>query len=122
MVDDVATVEMERRGPPLRRDPATGEGGANVNWVSPAKEGGYRMRTWERGVEGETLACGTGSVACALVLAALGMAKPPVRLWTRSGLPLDVAWKPSGQLATSLTLSGEGRLVFRGIVGEPARQ
>jgi diaminopimelate epimerase len=80
------------------------------------------MRTWERGVEGETLACGTGAVACALVVGTLGLATSPVRLWTRSGLPLDVAWKASGTKAQSLTLSGEGRLVFRGIVGEPARQ
>ncbi|MFI5206744.1 MAG: diaminopimelate epimerase [Gemmatimonadales bacterium] len=122
MVDDVDKVEVERRGPPLRRDPATGEGGANVNWVSPARDGGFRMRTWERGVEGETLACGTGAVACALVVGALGLAKSPVRLWTRSGLPLDVAWTVSGKQASSVTLSGEGRLVFRGIVGEPARQ
>ncbi|MFI5279122.1 MAG: diaminopimelate epimerase [Gemmatimonadales bacterium] len=122
MVDDVATVELERRGPPLRRDPATGADGANVNWVSPAPGGGFRMRTWERGVEGETLACGTGAVACALVVGTLGLGKSPVRLWTRSTLPLDVAWTASGRKAQSVTLSGEGRLVFRGIVGEPARQ
>jgi diaminopimelate epimerase len=122
MVDDVSKVDLERRGPLLRRDPATGEGGANVNWISPAKNGGFRMRTWERGVEAETLACGTGAVACALVVGALGLAKSPVRLWTRSGLPLDVAWTASGKQARSVTLSGEGRLVFRGIVGEPAGQ
>lgn len=118
LVDDVTTVDLERRGPPLRHDPATGPGGANVNWVSPAGDGTFRMRTYERGVEGETLACGTGAVACAIVLAKLGLAKPPVRIWTRSGLPLDIGFTATPNTIKSITLAGEGRLVFRGIVGE----
>ncbi len=116
-VDDVAAVALERRGPPLRRDPATGAGGANVNWVSPDDQGTFRMRTYERGVEAETLACGTGAVACALVLEEQGHAKAPVRIWTRSGMPLDVHWSRTGDRVTSIALAGEGRLVFRGIVG-----
>jgi len=118
LVDDVDQVELDRRGPPLRHDPAIGPGGANVNWVSPVGDGTFRMRTYERGVEGETMACGTGAVACAVVLAGLGMAKSPVRVWTRSGLPLDVGWTTSGNMATSVVLAGEGRLVFRGVLAE----
>jgi len=118
LVDDVDRVELERRGPPLRHDPALGAGGANVNWVSAGADGAFRMRTYERGVEGETLACGTGAVACAAVLAERGLAKPPVRLWTRSGMPLEICWDRSAKAVTSIRLSGEGRLVFRGIVGE----
>ena len=120
LVDDVDAVELERRGPPLRNDPATGPGGANVNWIARSADGTFRMRTYERGVEAETLACGTGAVASALVLGLLGMAKSPARIWTRGGLPLDVAWTRSGDQAKSITLSGEGRLVYRGIVGEAA--
>lgn len=118
LVDDVEKVPLERRGPPLRNDPALGKGGANVNWVSPVGDGSYRMRTYERGVEGETLACGTGAVACAIVLAELGLAKPPVRIWTRSGLPLDITWQTAANRMTGISLAGEGRLVFRGIIGE----
>ena len=70
----------------------------------------------------ETWACGTGAVASALVVGVLGLATSPVRLWTASGLPLDVGWTASNRTAQDLTLSGEGRLVFRGIVGEPATQ
>ena len=113
-------VDLERRGPPLRKDPAIGPGGANVNWVAPVGDGTFRMRTYERGVEGETLACGTGAVACAVVLEQLGMAKPPVRIWTRSGLELEIGFQRTPTGITSITLSGEGRLVFRGIVGEQA--
>ena len=118
LVDDVDQVELARRGPPLRSDPAIGPGGANVNWVSAARQGAFRMRTYERGVEGETLACGTGAVACAAVLAEKGMAKPQVRIWTRGGLPLDISWQREPAVLTSIQLSGEGRLVFKGIVGE----
>ena len=122
MVDQVEAVELERRGPPLRRDPATGKGGANVNWVSPVGDGTFRMRTFERGVEGETLACGTGAVACAIVLEELGMTKAPVRIWTRSGLPLDIGFKRNKAAITAVTLTGEGRLVYRGVIGEPPSQ
>jgi len=118
VVDQVEPVELERRGPPLRSDPATGEGGANVNWVAPVGDGTFRMRTFERGVEGETLACGTGAVACAIVLDQVGMAKPPVRVWTRSGLPLDIDFKRTTSQVTAITLTGEGRRVYLGVVGE----
>ena len=120
LVDDVAAVDLEGRGPGLRNDPAIGPGGANVNWVAPVGDGTFRMRTYERGVEGETLACGTGAVACAIVLEQLGMTKAPVTIWTRSGLPLQIGFQRTPTNITSITLAGEGRLVFRGIVGEQA--
>ncbi|HTT67036.1 MAG TPA: diaminopimelate epimerase [Gemmatimonadales bacterium] len=116
-VDDVETVAVADRGPALRSDPATGDGGANVNWMSPRGDGSWKMRTFERGVEGETLACGTGAVACALTLASQGLASSPARLWTRSGLPLDVAFDAGPSTASSIRLTGEGRLVFRGLSG-----
>ncbi len=118
LVPEVNEVDLERRGPPLRSDSAIGAGGANVNWVSPVGDGSFRMRTYERGVEGETLACGTGAVACAIVLAQLGMAQPPVRIWTRSGLPLEIGFVKTANKIARITLAGEGRLVFRGIIGE----
>jgi diaminopimelate epimerase len=115
-VEDVATVDVVGRGRPLRRDPSLAEG-ANVNFVSPDGEGGWRMRTYERGVEGETLACGTGSVAIAILLAEAGEARDQVSLTTRSGRVLRVrirrsadGWLPS--------LSGEARIVFEGRFGE----
>jgi len=113
-VDDVEAVAVAARGPALRSDPATGDGGANVNWMSPRGDGSWKMRTFERGVEGETLACGTGAVACALTLARQGLVRSPVRLWTRSGLPLDVSFVSGDSTASSIRLAGEGRLVFRG--------
>ena len=115
-VDEVDAVDVASRGPSLRNDPALGPGGANVNWVSARGDSSWRMRTYERGVEAETLACGTGSVACALSLGVLGKAASPVRIWTRGGLPLDVSWGSTGERAASIRLRGEGRMVFRGIL------
>lgn len=117
-VKDVDPVPLEERGPHLRWDPALGEGGANVNWVAPRGDGSFAYRTFERGVEGETLACGTGAVACALVLAREKLVQPPVRLWTRSGLPLVVTFDQTSSGPRSLRLRGEGRVVYRGILGQ----
>jgi diaminopimelate epimerase len=115
-VSDVEAVDLARRGPPLRRDPALDRGGANVNWVSPGADGSWRMRTFERGVEDETLACGTGAVACALSLGVRQRAQSPVRIWTRSGRLLEVSWQLQRGRATSIRLRGEGRLVYKGIL------
>jgi diaminopimelate epimerase len=115
-VEDVSTVDVVGRGRPLRFDPSLAEG-ANVNFVSPDPGGGWLIRTYERGVEGETLACGTGAVASAILLAESGAAGDRVALRTRSGRVLTVrlsrlhgAWQPS--------LSGEARVVFQGQFGE----
>jgi diaminopimelate epimerase len=115
-VDDVGAVDVASRGPSLRHDPALGPGGANVNWVAAVGDSSWRMRTYERGVEAETLACGTGAVASALSLGVLGKAASPVRIMTRGGLPLDVSWDSTGERAASIRLRGEGRMVFRGIL------
>ena len=115
-VDDVLTVDVQGRGRPLRHD-ASLEHGANVNFVSQDSAGAWRLRTYERGVEGETLACGTGAVATAILLAESGEIENAVSLTTRSGLalrvrltPSDADWIPS--------LAGEARIVFRGTLGE----
>ncbi len=121
-VANVETIDVAGRGPTLRFDGRLPPGGANVNWISPAARGGadgWRMRTYERGVEGETLACGTGAVASALVLGAVREVKSPTRIWTSSGLPLDVSWRRAGEQITDLSLSGEARVTFKGTVGEP---
>ena len=69
-VEDTERVDLEGRGKSLRFNRGLGKDGANVNFVAPAKERGspWLIRTYERGVEGETLACGTGTVAAALSL------------------------------------------------------
>jgi diaminopimelate epimerase len=115
-VDDVEQVDVVGRGRPLRYDRSLAQG-ANVNFVSDAGGGAWRIRTYERGVEGETLACGTGSVATAVLLAESGEASELVALTTRSGLTHHVRLRrgPEGWIPA---LAGEARLVFEGRIGE----
>jgi diaminopimelate epimerase len=120
LVDAVAHVEIQERGRALRSDRALGSGGANVNFVAPLETGEWAMRTYERGVEGETLACGTGAVACASVLALSGRSRLPQELQTASGRRLNVAGCAEGGIIRGAALRGEGRVVFRGIVGDLA--
>ncbi len=88
--------------------------GTNVNIVSIRGGQTLRMRTYERGVEGETLACGTGAVASAVIATALGLVRPPVQVITSSGRPLDVDFAWNGARATEVTLTGEARLIAEG--------
>ena len=74
----------------------------------------WLIRTFERGVEGETLACGTGTVAAAASLAAGGHATMPVGFLSRGGAPLSVAGEIGDGRASGVWLCGEGRLVFTG--------
>jgi diaminopimelate epimerase len=116
-VADVYSVDLPERGRRLRFDSALADG-ANVNFVSPAADGAWSMRTYERGVEGETLACGTGAVACASVLSAWGESNDEATtIVTRSGRPLVI--RP-GVAGAGPSLAGEGRIVFVGELREIA--
>jgi diaminopimelate epimerase len=116
-VRDLEAVDLLGRGRALRHHPTLAPAGANVNFVAPS-DGGWSMRTYERGVEDETLACGTGAVACATVLSAGGRATLPFSVRTRSGSLLRVSGTSSHDIALQAPrLEGEGRLVFRGMLG-----
>jgi diaminopimelate epimerase len=116
LVDQVDAVAVERRGAALRRDVGLGAGGANANFVSRDADGRWRLRTFERGVEAETLACGTGAVATAILLTSWGLVEvgSPVGLITRSGRTLLVELAGSAGDGWVPRLSGEGRVVFEG--------
>jgi diaminopimelate epimerase len=116
-VDDIEAIDLPGRGRVLRYDPRLAPAGANVNFVAdPAAPGEpWLIRTYERGVEGETLACGTGTVAAAVVLAAQGEAGLPVRFRSRGGQELVVRATLQGRRVTDVWLGGEGKLVFRAV-------
>ncbi len=90
--------------------------GTNVDLVQVRDRHTLRMRTYERGVEAETLACGSGAIASAIVATARGLAAPPIAVITSGGPSLDVdfTWNASTLQATDLSLSGEARLVATG--------
>lgn len=113
-VDDVALMD---RGRALRFDKALGPEGANVNFISEDKGGVWRMRTYERGVEGETLACGTGAVGAGCAIQEWGLGQLPITIQSRSGRMLVVrAAKAQNGRYDDVWLAGEGRMVFRGVI------
>jgi len=113
---NIESIPLGVRGPELRHHSSL-KAGANVNWVAPAGDGRWRMRTYERGVEAETLACGTGAVAAAAVLQAWGRTGDRTDLITRSGRVLSVFLRRTTQ-GLLPTLAGEGRILFDGQLRE----
>jgi len=111
-IPDIDHADVLGRGPQLRNHPALSDG-ANVNFVARRPDGSFTYRTFERGVEGETLACGTGAVATAIMLSDWGESSRETVLWTRSSLPLTVTLKREGDTWLP-SLRGEGRIVFEG--------
>ena len=93
-VPDIDSVPVSELGRVLRFHKAFGPAGANVDFIQ-INESLIRMRTYERGVEDETLACGTGAVACATAGLLKRGLKSPVRIRARSGDRLQVSFRPS---------------------------
>ena len=108
---DVESADILGRGSRIRRDPSLKDG-ANVNFLSADGED-WKIRTYERGVEGETLACGTGAVAAGILLTEWGRASGAVGLRTRSGRRLEVRVKRDGSTWLP-SLRGPAEIVFEG--------
>lgn len=113
-VEDIDSFPVEEVGRSIRNHRRFPSEGANADFVSVSSDNALRVRTYERGVEGETLACGTGAVAAALVMAALGKVRPPVRVQTRGGSVLTVGFYMSDLGFCDISLEGEARFVYKG--------
>lgn len=109
-VPDVKEIALHEVGPLLRRHPIFGPRGANVNVAAIGKDKCVRVRTFERGVEGETLACGTGATAVALIGAKLYGWDSPVRIRYAGG-DLDIHFDGS---FNRIWMAGPARKVFDG--------
>ncbi len=116
LVGDAAAVDVEGRGRVLRHHPAGGPEGANVNFIAAPLAPGepWLIRTFERGVECETLACGTGTVAAALALAEHCRVGLPLDFRSWGGERLTVRARIDRGRAADVWLAGQGRLVFHG--------
>lgn len=118
--DTPHAVSIQELGRKIRHHPGLGPEGANVNFVMVVDDHTLAIRTYERGVEGETLSCGTGCVAAAVVTANLGMTHSPVACWTRSGVTLSVQLKGGGTGGSAVILEGDARLIYQGNLGSEA--
>ena len=117
---DVATADVAGAGPRLRRDPAFEPTGANVNFVEVLDAGPaarVRVRTYEKGVEAETLACGTGAMASALAARLDGRVGEAERQSVAVEMPggtLSVGFRVAGETVSDLTLAGPAETVYEG--------
>jgi diaminopimelate epimerase len=118
-VQGLAAYPIERIGPSLRRHPTFGPGGANVDLVETDDRGRVHVRTWERGVENETLSCGTGAVAVAMA-ARLSGAGETVVVVPRSGVTLTVELPGDPRRPDCARLTGDARFVFEGTLDPEA--
>ncbi|MBW1741023.1 MAG: diaminopimelate epimerase [Deltaproteobacteria bacterium] len=113
-VTDLETSPVFKVGRAIRYHQRYTPAGTNVNFVKRLNDGSFAIRTYERGVEDETLACGTGSVATALIAATKGMATSPSVLHTRGGEALKVYFDRSGDDFRNVFLEGEARVIYEG--------
>jgi diaminopimelate epimerase len=122
LVEDVEGIDVEGLGRAIRFHGSFAPSGTNVDFLKVVDKSTVKMRTYERGVESETLACGTGAVACAAVARAHGLTEWPVRVITRSGRPLIVGGDPEKGPQSGVYLEGEARKVYEGLLSEEALQ
>jgi diaminopimelate epimerase len=114
LVDDPDTVDVVGIGRPTRHHDLFKPAGTNVNFIKVLDPHRIRIRTYERGVENETLACGTGSIAAALVASLVAKVESPVTVIPQSGLELIVHFDAHGGSFTNVYLQGDARAVYEG--------
>ncbi len=119
-VDDIDEPDMVSLGREIRFHERFAPAGTNVNAVCIKKDGPIAVRTYERGVEDETLACGTGVVAAALVLAHQTGQPAPIRIRTRSGGFLTVHFTKGNGHFSDVFLEGDARIIYQGPLHEDA--
>ena len=113
---DLALVAIDERGARIRYHQEFTPAGTNVNFIEVVNEQCLSVRTYERGVEGETLACGTGSVAAALLAFERGLVKSPTKVITRAGESLTIYYKKEGPTFKEVFLEGGAVIVYKGVL------
>jgi diaminopimelate epimerase len=114
VVENLAQADVASIGAALRYHSRFQPAGTNVNLIEITGPDSLSVRTYERGVEAETLACGTGMVASGLVAGALGLVSIPVRITCAAGDVLEVNYQATPHGAEGVTLTGPAVHVFEG--------
>lgn len=114
--DDLQHTDVRKLGAELRYHPHFAPKGTNANFVNVRPDGSLVIRTYERGVEDETLACGTGVVASALIHHLLHEAPAPVLVRVKGGDTMAVGFERNGDKFAAVTLTGPADFVFDGTV------
>lgn len=115
-VDDLNSVDVAGEGRRIRFSPDFAPEGTNVDFVAYDRPGRLAIRTYERGVEAETGACGTGSAAAALIGVAQHGLQFPIRVTTVRGFELEVDGRWDGVRFSRVTLTGPVKKVYAGVI------
>ena len=116
MVDDCSTVDVKSQGSKIRYGALYGSPGSNVNFVTPVDTDRFKVRTYERGVEDETLSCGTGVTAVALAMHRAGKIFSNRVVLEVEGGELSVSFTPTEKGFTDVYLTGPADFVFEGTI------
>ncbi len=117
ILDGSEDISFSVHAPKIRKHKLFGKTGANVDFVWITGDSELEMRTWERGVERETMACGTGAVASAICAASTHGMDLPIDITVRSGRKLKV-----GKNSYGWWLQGEARAVYSGVLENPCME
>ena len=118
--ENIDDIDVPKTGKEIRFHKEYAPAGTNVNFAVRLDMGLIGIRTYERGVEDETLACGTGSIAVALVMAAIKGMESPLKVKTKSGGILVIHFKKTADKFTDIFLEGDARVIYQGVLMEDA--
>jgi len=118
LIEDADRAPVTEVGSEIRYHRDFAPAGTNVNFVCLQGDNAIAIRTYERGVEDETLACGTGSVAAAIVMASKELMNSPVNVVTRSGVTLTIHFRKTPQGVSDVYLEGDARVIYKGELWE----
>ncbi|MHB1185828.1 MAG: diaminopimelate epimerase [Desulfobulbia bacterium] len=113
-MEDIRQAPVMEWGRALRFHEHFQPAGTNVNFVQQQPGNGLIVRTYERGVEGETLACGTGAVSSAIIAGILGQVRTPVTVTTSGGEQLIIHYALAGQEIAEVFLEGPANFIYEG--------
>ena len=116
LVDNLKDLDVKTEGAAIRYSALYGEQGSNVNFVTQVNETTFAVRTYERGVEDETLSCGTGVTAVAIAMKAIGKTKSNKVHLNAEGGTLEVFFSSSDEKYMNIFLKGTTTFVFQGII------
>lgn len=119
-IDDLSEHPIIEEGRRVRYHHLFAPNGTNADFVRYIDKGRLEVRTYERGVEDETLACGTGAIASALISSVRGMSDSPVRVKTRGGEELVIHFEKKGESFEKVWLEGDTSVVYQGLLHEEA--
>ena len=116
LVDDLENYDVKENGAAIRYGDLYGKAGSNINFVKKIDDTTFALRTYERGVEDETLACGTGATAAAIAMNAIGQTNSTAINMNVEGGKLSVSFEKEGDKYSNVFLNGPAKFVFEGTI------